>query len=155
MTGVTRFACVLMMLTAVAAGAQNAVVDVDAMVQFQRAVDSHAFAHRQAERRGVHPPAVEGAIFTPTIAAAFRSRIRKVQAGCSLPVKDSGTFEVPRVNMSTQSTSALPTCVVAVLPVLPQDLEYRSAGVALLLTDARRHVVVDVLHAAFPSPVAP
>jgi hypothetical protein len=49
----------------------------------------------------------------------------------------------------------VPPCIASVLPPLPNELEYRAAGVALLLADAHVHVVVDVLHAAFPPPATP
>ena len=121
--------------------------DAAAIVAFQRAADSYAFQHRQIERRGA-PPArlVEGTFFTPVVAAAFRDRIRK--SGCpALPARDSS---VPRANASVEGTSPLPPCLSNVLPALPPELEYRAAGVALLLADAHLHVVVDILHAAFP-----
>ena len=121
--------------------------DSAVIVQFQRAVDSYAFQHRQIERRGApQAPLVEGTFFTPIVAAAFRDRIRK--SGCpALPARDSS---VPRANASVEGTSPLPPCLSNVLPALPPELEYRAAGVALLLADAHLHVVVDILHAAFP-----
>jgi hypothetical protein len=39
---------------------------------------------------------------------------------------------------------------MAALPKLPPELDYRSAGVALVLVDAHAGLVVDVLHGAFP-----
>ncbi len=57
---------------------------------------------------------------------------------------------VPRPNDSSEGTALLPSCLSAVLPALPAELEYRASGVALLLADAHLHIVVDVLHAAFP-----
>lgn len=152
MIRVTQIGCVLVLLAVVTGRAQTSVGDREALLQFQRAADSYAFAHRQADRRGGQWSAAEGALFTPTVAAAMRSRIHEVQArgGCHLPATGTLGFEVPRVNASTQGTSALPACVVAALPPLPPELEYRTAGVALLLADAHLHIVVDVLHAAFP-----
>jgi len=140
------------LLAAVAAGAQTPAGDREALLQFERAADSYAFTHRQADRRGGLPPPAEGGLFTPPVAAALRSRLHAVQTrgGCQLPATGPPGFEVPRVNASTQGTSALPACFAAVLPPLPPELEYRTAGVALLLTDAHLHLVVDILHAAFP-----
>jgi hypothetical protein len=123
-------------------------MDTAVIVQFQRAADSYAFQHRQTERRGVSPaPLVEGAFFTPLVAAAFRHRIRI--SGCEIQGSE-GDFAVPRPNASTKGSSLLPPCLAGVLPALPEELEYRSSGVALLLVDAHLHIVVDVLHAAFP-----
>ena len=121
------------------------------IVQFQRAADSYAFQHRQSERRGASPaPLVEGAFFTPQVAAAFRHRIRV--SGCQIPQPSDANFAVPRPNGSIEGTTPLGQCLSAVLPALPAELEYRASGVALLLADAHLHIVVDVLHAAFPVP---
>jgi len=129
-------------------------IDTGLIVQFQRAADSYAFHHRQTERRGASPaPLIEGAFFTPQVAAAFRDRIRT--SGCEVPQGRSGDFAVPRPNESSEGTGALPSCLSAVLPALPAELEYRVSGVALLLADAHLHIVVDVLHAAFPQPASP
>lgn len=124
-------------------------MDAAVIAPFQRAADSYAFQHRQAERRGVSPaPAVEGAFFTPQVAAAFRHRIRV--SGCEIPQQGEGNAVVPRANDSTEGTGPLAPCLSAVLPALPAELEYRTRGVALLLADAHLHIVVDVLHAALP-----
>ena len=129
-------------------------MDPAAIVQFQRAADSYAFHHRQADRRGAPPaPLVEGAFFTPIVAAAFRDRIRK--SGCEMPQGSAGDSAVPRPNESSEGTRPLPPCLSAVLPALPAELEYRTSGVALLLADAHLHIIVDVLHAAFPRPASP
>jgi hypothetical protein len=151
-----RIACSLALVTMLgrlATGAQTFSND-QALLQFQRAADSYAFGHRQAERRGGVPSrAVEGTLFTPLAAAAFRSRIATAlkRAGCSLSERNDRDFVVPGVNAPSAGTGDVPTCVALALPKLPPELEYRRAGVALLLADAHLHVVVDVLHAAFPS----
>ena len=140
----------LMLAASVTAPQAQQTMDAAVIVQFQRAADSYAFQHRQTERRGAAPaPLVEGAFFTPQVAAAFRSRIQR--SGCENS-QGSAASAVPRPNGSTEGTSALPPCLSAVLPALPPELEYRASGVALLLTDAHLHIVVDVLHAAFPQP---
>lgn len=146
-----RLLAPFMMLSAVGAGAQTSFADEQAILQFQRAADSYAFAHRQTERRGAVPTTlVEGTLFTPAAANAFRSRIRSALAsGCVLP--DPGAdFSVPRVNTATTGTAVVPPCIAAALPKLPAELEFRLSGVALVLADAHLHIVVDVLHAAFP-----
>ena len=124
--------------------------DAAVILQFERAADTYAFAHRQDDRRGTTPARlVEGEFFTPIAAAAFRARIRSV-AGCNTPERGEGGAVVPSVTASSAGTIPLPSCLADVLPHLPEELEYRAAGVALLLTDAHRGIVVDVLHAAFP-----
>ena len=129
-------------------------MDAAVIVQFQRAADSYAFQHRQTERRGSSPaPLVEGAFFTPLVAAEFRNRIRL--SGCEIPQSSDADSVVPRPNGSIEGTTQLGPCLSAVLPALPAELEYRASGVALLLADAHLHIVVDVLHAAFPQPASP
>jgi len=132
--------------------AQDPFGDSQVITQFQRAADTYAFTHRQIERRsGVPARQTEGAIFTPAVAAAFRARIGRAvrDVGCDFPDAGGINFVVPGVNASASGTPPLSGCITAVLPRLPAELEYRSAGVALLLIDAHTNVVVDVLHAAF------
>jgi hypothetical protein len=128
--------------------------DSAALLQFQRAADSYAFAHRRTERRkDAMPLAAEGAFFAPVAAAAFRARIAAaVKAGCDWPPPPVDNFLVPALNTHSGSATALPSCLAARLPKLPEELEYRVAGAALLLGDAHLQVVVDVLHAAFTRP---
>ena len=132
--------------------AQDPFGDAQAMIEFQRAADSYAFGHRQTERRGTTPAtAVEGAFFTPQVAAAFRVRIRTAARAPGCDVSAAGVSSVvPRVNATIEGTPAAPACLTAILPKLPTELEYRMAGVALVLADAHLHLVIDVLHAAFP-----
>jgi hypothetical protein len=143
---------VLAIFAAAGSPAQGPWGDAQAMIEFQRGTDAYAFSHRRVERRGEAPAAmVEGTLFTPIVADAFRKRIRTAMTrrGCELP-RAGGDFVVPRVNTRIDSAPAVPACIAAVLPPLPSELEYRHAGVALLLADAHLHIVVDVLHAAFP-----
>lgn len=124
-----------------------------AIVQFQRAADTYAFTHRQTERRGASPARMtEGAIVTPMVAVVFRDRIQAAlrKPGCAPPTRAEADFSVPRVNESSQSSAALPSCIASALPRLPAELEYRAAGVAMVLADAHLRIVVDVLHGAFP-----
>ena len=135
------------MIAAAPARAQE-FADAAAITQFQR---GYAFTHRQTDRRGSSPAALqEGAIFTPVVAAAFRARIAAAlrRDGCSLPADTSNV--VPRVNGQAGGAALVPQCVAAALPRLPDELEYRVSGVVLVLSDAHRLVVVDVVHAAFP-----
>jgi len=125
--------------------------DAAAITEFQRAADRYAFTHRQTDRRGTGPDALnEGAIFTPMVAAAFRARIAAAlrSGGCSVAAGDSNV--VPRVNAPTGTAGLVPGCVTAALPRLPDELEYRASGVVLVLADAHRRIVVDLVHAAFP-----
>ena len=147
-------ALAIVMLIAAAGATQVPLSEEQVITQFQRAADSYAFGHRQTERRGANlTPAAEGVIFTPPAAAVFRSRIRAAAArGCAVTAVSG---PVPRVNGGIEGTAPVPPCIAAVLPRLPDELEYRSGGIALVLVDAHLRVVVDVLHAAFPESAAP
>jgi hypothetical protein len=151
MIGRTRFAPAVLavVVCATVTGAQPPLNEARVIVEFQRAADAYAFGHRQTERRGAAmTPAVEGALFTPQAAAVLRSRIQStLVGGCAV---SSAGGAVPRVNGGLDGTAGLPACMTAVLPRLPDELQYRSAGVALILADAHLSVVVDILHAAFP-----
>jgi hypothetical protein len=145
--------CIVLMPGAavILSGEPQTLPETQALVEFQRAADSYAFTHRRTERRGTAPPAMtEGTLFTPMVSAVFRSRIQSARAaGCAVPGAGAD-YAVPRVNDATARSVAVPPCIAAALPKLPAELEYRMAGVALLLADAHLHIVVDVLHAAFP-----
>lgn len=143
----------LAIFAAADSSAQGPWGDAQAMIEFQRGADAYAFSHRQGERRGQAPAAkAEGTLFTPVVADAFRKRIRTAMTrqGCELPRAGGSDFVVPRVNTRVEGAPPVPACIAAVLPPLPTELEYRLAGVALVLADAHLHIVVDVLHAAFP-----
>ena len=161
-------------LGAVAALAQ-AFPDERATVEFQRAADRYAFMHRQVERRlgfahrragieidtidrdqlagwirTMRPDASPGELFTPSAAAAISGRIvRAWRNGCDIGELQSGIWQVLRVNGPATLTRALDPCVVAALPALPPELEYRSAAGVLVLVDTHADLVVDVL----PGPV--
>lgn len=146
--------------------AQDSFGDSEVMIVFQRATDAYAFAHRQIERRAgtadqrevsarlkaSRATATEGALITPAVAAALRRRIAIAirTRGCGAPEAGGVNFVVPGVNASADGTFALNACLTNALPRLPDELQYRSAGVALVLADAHHGIVVDVLHAAFP-----
>jgi hypothetical protein len=148
------------------AGSQADFGDVAAMIQFQRSVDGYAFVHRQVQRRlgegadqralaaGMHaarPSAADGDFFTPAIAAAFHTRIATALKthGCVIAHAGTPSSEVPRVGFLTIATFGVPECVLGVLPRLPEELEYRQAGVVMILLDTHANMVVDVLHGAF------
>jgi hypothetical protein len=152
-----------------AARPQEASGDAAAMIQFLRSLDAYAFEHRQVQRRlgegadqkamaaalrAARPSAADADFFTPTIATAFRNRIAIAlrTTGCKIATPDSQASEVPRVGTLAVGTHALPSCLLSVLPRLPEELEYRAASVALILLDTHANLVVDVVHGAFPAP---
>ena len=108
------------------------------------------------QRRG----AVEGAIFTPEIAAEFRRLIRQTMQGSTAArVHESMEHAEPvhlpalRVNgdypegVPLQST---PPSFLLNLPPLPPELEYRVVGSDLVLRDIDANLIVDVIRHALP-----
>ncbi len=163
--------CVVAVTCAAASTArsQDAFGDAAAITQFQRSVDAYAFQHRQVQRRlgeaadqsvmaaamrAARPAAADGDFFTPIIAAAFRSRIAMAlrTQGCKIAMTGTVSSEVPRVGTLAIGTQAVPSCLLAVLPRLPDELEYRAASVAIILVDTHANMVVDVLHGASSPP---
>lgn len=150
--------------------AQTVASESQAIVDFQRAVDTYAFQHRQVERRAGEAPgeaasgmrsvrvsSQDGDIFSPLVAAAFHTRINAALRSGSCRITETGAnaFLVPRPNEAATGTAPLPACLAAVLPRLPEELEYRVAGVVMVLVDRHANLVIDVLHGAFPPPDTP
>lgn len=151
LTNQIRVAVAAVLLFGTAASVSAGQPDPAVIVQFQRAADRYAFEHRQIDRRGSPIPArSEGEIFTPQVSAALRTLLQAaVRRGCETPANAGTNFVVPRVNESSDGTVPLSACLVSALPKLPPELEYRAAGIALVLADAHRHLVVDVMHGVF------
>lgn len=172
-----RFAAMVLLVAAGCGGpppvaAQTTVWDVHAMVEFQRGVDGYAFLHRQVERRlnlahrkdpgkpletaemaaamREARPAAEGSILVPAAAAAIREALAAAARapGCDPGELRSGPWQLLRVHDSATATRALPACIAAALPHLPEELEFKSAGSVLVLVDRHLNVVVDVMPAA-------
>lgn len=146
-------------------GAQPLPANV-AIAQFQRAADAYAFQHRQIERRAGNKPdqaamaralrmaravPAEGSLFTATVSAAFRRRIAEALRGGRCAQATEASAVVPRASDDAATTHPLAACVDTVLPRLPEELVYRTAGVSLLLVDKHARLVIDVLHGAFPA----
>lgn len=155
--------------------AQDMFSDTRAVVEFQRAADSYAFLHRQAEgrldlahRRAGRPIDViesrelaaaiiaerstspEGVLFTPAVVMVFRQRAARAARvpDCDPGELRSGFWELfHAVNSAATDTDPVNPCIADALPALPDELEYRSAGTVLLLVDTHANLVVDVLPA--------
>lgn len=154
-----------------ASGLAQEFPDVRATVEFQRAADCYAFMHRQAERRlglahrkagdavsdigsdelaaairAERTRTAPGEFFTPAMAGVIGSRLISARrSGCHVGELESGSRRVLRINGPATGTNPLPECVVAALPHLPPELEYRSAEGVLVLVDGHANLVVDVL----------
>ena len=158
-----RYSAMLMavaMTAVVLSGEARQFSDVRAVVDLQRAADSYAFLHRRVERSlaVVTPEALAAAIqaarpagqqrlFTPAVALAIRQAVtRVVRGGC-----DAGGLDQPQSTAaeygSAAETRSLAPCVAAALPSLPEEIEFRSAGGALVIVDSQAALVIDVLEA--------
>lgn len=98
----------------------------------------------------------QGDIFSPEIARHFRRLLRpetrerptkeaiEEDNPGNIPFKVNGTYaeEAP--------VSTVPPNVLATLPKLPEDIEYRFVGKHLILRDARANLVIDYLLNAIP-----
>jgi hypothetical protein len=95
--------------------------------------------------------AKHGDIFTPEIAARFRRLLRP-------EVKDTDTkklilddnpgnipFKVNGPYPDKEPLSTVPPNVLASLPQLPEEIEYRFVGKHLILRDARANLVIDYI----------
>jgi hypothetical protein len=148
---------------------------VSPVAEFQRAADSYAFVHRQAEReigmahrraglaidqiasqalaeRIVAKRAKDSkqVMFTPKVAAAFRERAARVARTppCNPGELRSGAWITSyKANSPATGTKTISECIASALPSLPDELEYRSAGTVLVLVDWHANLVVDVLPA--------
>lgn len=105
----------------------------------------HALAARiRVARAGAR----QGDIFSPTISTQFkRALLLEIDANTLAMINDEnpGAIDV-RINGSypvRKAVSTMPPNVLAALPKLPPDLEYRFLGRHLVLVDTRASVIVD------------
>lgn len=106
----------------------------------------------RAERAG----AKQGEIFTPEIAALFRRLMYpeiKGEQGAQTkkamkedaPTPNSIPLKVNAVYPDSAPLPSVPPNLLASLPKLPEDLEYRIIGRDLILRDVHANLIVDVL----------
>lgn len=115
-----------------------------------------------AHVRAVRANAKRGDIFTPTTQATFRRMLRpplakgKDAADNKAIIKDDAPEpkEVPfKVNAEYPKDvplSTVPPDVLAALPPLPEDVQYRFAGKHLILFDAKANLIIDFMLNAMP-----
>ena len=128
-----------------------------------------AVAALGAQIRAARPGARQGDVFTPAVATSFRRSIARCLAGRSVAElladleaeryeeEDDrpGPMPVPRVNDSYPRTveyPIMPPSLLAALPPLPEELQYRLVGRTLILWDHHADLVVDVMPDALPPP---
>jgi hypothetical protein len=158
-------------VSGVAVDARQPASDMRAIVDFQRAADTYAFLHRQAEmrlelaHRGwqeadpvssselakaiVARRSPDARLFTPRVMSAFRELAARAARtpGCDPGALLTGVWEMRDVNAPATGTMPVPACIRDALPKLPDELEYRSAGTVLVVVDAHANLIVDLLPA--------
>jgi hypothetical protein len=119
----------------------------------------HAAQLELAERIGVaRKEAKRGDIFTPEIAAHIKRLMRPElkEKGTKAEAKDEEdlpttiTFKVNGQYPPKEPLSTVPPNVLAALPPLPKDVEYRFVGKHLILRDVRANLVIDYIVNAMP-----
>jgi len=139
---------------------------VDKYVELRKKADDNAPAMKKtddsvelrtaqqglAERIGAaRTPAKQGEIFTPEITARFRKLLRPEvnEPGTKATIKDDNPGAIPfKVNgpyPSKEPLSTVPPNVLAALPPLPKDIEYRFVNKHLILRDARANLIIDYI----------
>lgn len=107
-----------------------------------------------------------GDLFTTEVGRTFRKQIARALTDHQIAVADlladlrSETMPGaprPAVNerFAWQLGAAMPPCVLAALPELPKELQYRFVGRDLILIDLDANLVIDILPGALPRPVMP
>jgi hypothetical protein len=108
------------------------------------------------------PTARAGNMFTPAVARLLTDRVEEALHNQRLNLGDvlAGTSEgrlpgMPRPEVNQAFAwgygSAIPPTLIAVLPALPVELEYRFVERTLVLVDLHADLVVDVIEDALPA----
>ena len=123
-------------------------------VELNRASDSLAAAIQRAR-----PGAREGNIFVAPVSAVFKQRvdnaIRHDNLGLVLANIDDEepTVKTPSIHLRFPAASqmaTMPPSLLAALPELPKELEYRIVGNHLILRDVDAALILDYIPAAVP-----
>jgi hypothetical protein len=138
-------------------------VDINARPEaIARAIELMAAAMREAR-----PQARQGDFFTPALVPYLRSKVARALADAGLTRDDVRISELVEGIDSSAATLrvhdmfpwALCTpkvpCVMAALPDLPPELQYRIVGDHLVLVDVHASLIVDVLPDALRDPGTP
>ena len=108
--------------------------------QAQRALANRVRVARSA--------ASQGDIFTPIISAEFRNALRvETNPGTLAIIMDENpgdvTRRINRLYPTGKPFASMPPGMLAVLPRLPDDLQYRFLGRTLILIDTRANLILD------------
>ena len=104
--------------------------------------------------------AEQGDIFTQPIRAYFRRQITRALAGtdaadlrASIMEENPGPIQL-RINGAFPDSvpmTTMPPQILAAMPKLPRELEFRFIGNRLILLDAHAQLVVDFMDDAIPN----
>jgi len=104
--------------------------------------------------RAERPKPVQGAIFTPETRTVFRRRLKTLLQGPTgvelrRAMNDDAPSPIPlRVHAEYPPgwpLASVPPAILASLPKLPEDLEYRFVGKAMLLLDVHANLIIDFI----------
>jgi len=109
--------------------------------------------------RAARPEAKLGDIFTPEVVAAFRQRIEDAvqREGCAVAdllaemASEAPLFYPPETvnaRFDWAYGAATPGFLIAALPALPDELQYRFVGGDLVLVDVPARLIVDIMPVA-------
>jgi hypothetical protein len=110
-----------------------------------------------AERIGAARVGVKrGEIFTPEISDVFRRLLRpeaketKTKQAIREDMPEIASFKVNGPYPDKEPVVTMPPNVLAALPALPKDIEYRFIGKHMILRDARANLIIDYMVNAIP-----
>lgn len=114
-----------------------------------------AIRARAKRIRAARAEAREGDIFTPAISDSFkRALVDELDPGTCEAILDDNPGEFKhRINSSYPgrlTLSSVPPNVLAALPTLPDDLQYRFVGRHLVLLDGRSGLILDRVRFSIP-----
>jgi hypothetical protein len=121
-------------------------------------INKHQLALAQGIRKA-RRTAQPGELFNPDVRAVIRTLMGHVFSGpdgaqlkAAVMDENPGRIRI-RINdryPDTLPLSTVPPQVLAGLPKLPPELEYRFIGRALILFDSHAHIIVDIMENAIP-----
>ena len=107
--------------------------------------------------RALNANAKHGDVFTPEISALFRRLLRpEVTAkGTKDAILDDNPGDIPYLKVNAvypdkEPLSTVPPNVLATLPMLPRDIEYRFVGKHMILRDVRANLIIDYVPNVIP-----
>jgi hypothetical protein len=125
----------------------------EAIDQHQRALGKLISAERKDARRGD--------VFGPEAEPIFRAHLKQIFGGpdgkqMKASIMDENPVGAVKLAINSRypdevPLSTMPPQVLAVLPKLPEHVEYRFVGDNLILFDVHAHIIVDYLDNALPA----